>query len=69
MHFKVLVSGDLTRTLPLSETLVSLLMRRILKVIPSENPYALIFDDIIDRKEGRITSGALFLIIVAKISA
>jgi hypothetical protein len=44
-------------------------MRRILKVKPSENPYALILDDIIARDDGRITSGALFLIIVAKISA
>ena len=69
MHFSVLISSDFTNTLPFSEALVSLFIRRILKLIPSENPYALIFDEMTAREAGNTIYGAFSLIMVAKIRA
>lgn len=48
---------------------MSLFISKTLKLIPSENPYAFILDDMIAREEGNTTYGALSLMMVAKISA
>jgi hypothetical protein len=69
MHFSVLISSDFTNTLPFSEALVSLFIKRILKLMSSKNPYVLIFDEMTAREAGNTIYGALSLIMVVKISA
>ena len=66
-HINVLVSVDFTKTFPFRDAFVSLLINKILNTIPSEKPYAFIFDEMIALDDGKTISGALSRMMEAKI--
>jgi hypothetical protein len=66
-HFNALVNADFTKTFPFRDVFVSLFINKILNTIPSEKPYALIFDEMIAFDYGKTISGAFWRMIEAKI--